>query len=73
MSMFKKPKCLVCNMCLQNNQKMISCNIRNNWTHFECTSLTIKQFNSLGDSKEPYFCNNCPHARYYTFPKINTF
>ena len=25
------------------------------------TSLATKQFNSLGDSKEPYFCNNCLH------------
>ena len=48
-------------MCLKNNQKMICCDICNNWIHFTCTSLTTKQFNFLGDSKEPYFCNNCPH------------
>ena len=29
--------------------------------HFKCISLTTKQFNLLGDSKEPYFCNNCLH------------
>ena len=23
--------------------------------------MTAKQFNLLGDSKEPYFCNNCLH------------
>ena len=40
---------------------MICCDICNNWIHFKCTSLTTKQFNLLGDSKEPYFRNNCLH------------
>ena len=48
-------------MCLRNNQKMICCDICNHWIRFKCTSLTTKQFNILGDSKEPYFCNNCLH------------
>ena len=59
MAMFKKPKCPMCTMCLRNNQRMICCDICNNWIHFKCTSLPTKQFKLLGDSKEPYFCNNC--------------
>ena len=51
----------MCTMCLRNNQKMIRCDFCNNWIHFKCTSLTTKQFNFLGDSKEPYFYNNCLH------------
>ena len=38
---------------------MICCDLCSNWTYFKCTSLTIKQFNLLGNYKEPYFCANC--------------
>ena len=37
----------------------ILCNICQNWSHFKCSKLQMKQFNKLGRCSDLYFCGKC--------------
>ena len=57
-----KPKhpCKHCYKSCRANQKCICCDICNIWCHFNCTSMTLSQFNDFADnSSMPYFCSPC--------------
>ena len=49
--------CLVCKKIVNNN--CISCNICDQWLHFNCSNLSKSQFYLLSQSNEPYFCYSC--------------
>ena len=54
-----KYPCATCQKPCKSNQISISRDLCNLWIHLKCTTLSNKDFQSLGTSNEPYYCKNC--------------
>ena len=72
--MLPKYPCTVCSKPCKMNQKAIECNICSKWVHRKCTALTDTQFNDLGSSDMPYFCQPCINTvlPFHDLPNIYT-
>ena len=57
--MLIKYSCISCTKPCKRNQKSISCNTCQLWTHFKCISLTKSDFESLQQSNQSYHCLKC--------------
>jgi len=44
---------------LPDSDPSIFCECCKRWIHFNCSQLTVRQFNKLGRTSEPYFCHDC--------------
>ena len=60
-----KYPCSLCQKLCKSNQRCICCDICQLWTHFKCTTLSLTEFDILGNSNLTYFCQTCINA---TFP-----
>ena len=54
-----KSSCISCAKPCKRNQKIISCDTCQLWTHFKCTSLTKSDFETLQQSNQSYHCMKC--------------
>ena len=61
----KFSKCSQCNLPVFNNQNSIKCDYSECFLkyHLKCTNVSIKTFNLLKETGDPWICKNC-----YTFP-----
>ena len=57
--MLIKFPCQLCKKSCKTNENSIFCDTCSSWIHLKCTQQTIKQFESLGTSELPYFCEKC--------------
>ena len=53
--------CSSCKKGIHNNHKSIFCDCCNQWIHYKCNLLTLKEYNKLveSDDDEAWYCINC--------------
>jgi len=64
--------CSYCKKSIHNNHKSIYCDCCNQWIHYKCNLLTLKEYNKLAasDDDEAWYCINCI-PEIFPFARLN--
>ena len=64
--------CSYCKKSIHNNHKSIYCDCCNQWIHYKCNLLTLKEYNHLAASEddEAWYCINCI-PEIFPFARLN--
>ncbi len=64
--------CSSCKKSIHDNHKSIYCDYCNQWIHYKCNLLNLKEYNKLVESNdnEAWYCINCI-PEIFPFAKLN--
>ena len=55
--------CVNCNKPVRKNQHAIQCDSCDQWTHRKCTTMSIIEYEIIGNSDKEWLCTKCPNPQ----------